>query len=283
VPEHILPASIRAELITHRVCTPCNRWAGEEIDQPWLSEVHVKNARQRWQIPDRRGNPAPSVSYPGKLGDGGEALVRIIGEQVNIRRLPSKVDHGDSITLTGYDQKEYEKIVERLRRQYPKLVAPKEITVHNTSLAATVHLESNVHIWPRFAAKVALGIASLLVPDSWLATDVAIGLRQVLRDGHPQTLRAALDQPGIAWSAIPFGLIEGSHPVKPPQHLITFEEVKGEQWLIIVVFGELLYRVPLRLDWGGLPPQSWLFNDTNGMPRQLPAAIQFYCMTKGHA
>ena len=76
--------------------------------------------------------------------------------------------------------------------------------------------------------------------------------------------------------------------VRPPQHLITFEEASGEQWLIIVVFGELLYRVPLHFDWRGLPPQSWLFDDTDGMPRQLPAAInfitcQFYYMANDNA
>lgn len=108
-PEHILPASIRAELTTNRVCTPCNRWAGEEIDQPWLGEVHVREARQRWQVPDRRGNPPPPVSYKGKLEDGGEAIVRMVGEQVQIRRLPNKVEHGESITLIGYDQNGYEK------------------------------------------------------------------------------------------------------------------------------------------------------------------------------
>ena len=76
--------------------------------------------------------------------------------------------------------------------------------------------------------------------------------------------------------------------VRPPQHLITFEEASGEQWLIIVVFGELLYRVPLHFDSRGLPPQSWLFDDTDGMPRQLPAAInfitcQFYYMANDNA
>lgn len=281
-PEHILPASIRAELTTHRVCTRCNRWAGKEIDQPWLGEVHVREARQRWQVPDRQGNPPPAVSYKGKLQDGGEAIVKVIGDQVQIRRRPNRIDHGESITLTGYSQEEYEKILERLRRQYPNLVAPKKLTFDDTSLTATVHLESIVHLWPRFAAKVALGVTSLLVPDSWLATDVAIGLRQILRNGHLRTLQAALDQPGIAWSAIPLQLIEGSHPVRPPQHLITFEEHGGEQWLIIVVFGELLYRIPLHLDWRGMPPQSWLFDDANGRPCQLPAVIQYYYMTKGN-
>ncbi|MGH3832562.1 MAG: hypothetical protein ACRDRS_19325 [Pseudonocardiaceae bacterium] len=117
---------------------------------------------------------------------------------------------------------------------------------------ATVHLKSIVHLWPRFAAKIALGVASLLVPDSWLATDVAIGLRQVLRNGHPQTLQAALDQRGIAWFAIPFGLIEGTHPVRPPQHLITFEEAEGEQWLIIVVFGRIVVSRPPPLGLEGI-------------------------------
>jgi hypothetical protein len=125
------------------------------------------------------------VSYEGKLEDGDEAIVKMVGEQIQIRRRPGKANHGESITLTGYDQQGYEKVIERLQRQHPDLVAPKEVTFDDTSLTATVHLESIVHLWPRFAAKVALGVASLVVPDSWLATDAAIRLLKVLRDGHP--------------------------------------------------------------------------------------------------
>lgn len=269
------------ELITRRVCTVCNHWAGAEVDQPWLDEVHVLEARQRWQVPNRRGGPPPSVSYRGKLEDGAEALITLIGQEIQIRRLPNWVDVGDSIILTNYDQIGYEKALKSLRRQYPNFVAPKNLSFIDASFTATVNIESGVHLWPRFAAKVALGVTSLVAPDSWLATDVAIGLREVLHAGHPQTLQTPLDQPGIAWSAIPLGLISGSHLPRPPQHLITFEEVEGQQWLIIVLFGELLYRVPFHLDWNGMPPQSWLFDGTGRRPRQLPAAIQFYAMATG--
>lgn len=62
--------------------------------------------------------------------------------------------------------------------------------------------------------------------------------RAVLRNGHYTTEQAALDQPGMAWSAIPVGLSPGTHPLLPPRHLLTFESTEDEgEWLVMVVFG----------------------------------------------
>lgn len=279
-PEHILPAAINAGLTTRRVCTPCNHWAGTEVDRPWLETAGVREARLRWKVPDRWGGTVSKIVYKGALPDGDAALIVLTDDNVEIRRRPQAVDNGDTITLTGYNQPEYAKAIGRLRQRYPNLEAPEELTLVNGLLTATVNLHSNVHIWPRFVAKVALGVASLVADDSWIDSSDATGLRGVLRHGHYTTEQAALDQPGVAWSAIPLELRPGTHPLLPPQHLLTFESTEDEgEWLVIVVFGQLLYRVPLNLDWPPSGPQSWLFSEGVAKPRQLPAAVQFYLLS----
>jgi hypothetical protein len=275
-PEHVLPAAINADLTTRRVCTPCNHWAGTEVDHPWLGSHLVRECRHRWNVPDRYGRTVPEIAYKGKLNDGDDALVTIDGSDVRIRRIPKQVEDGQSITFTGYDQTEFDRAVLRLQQRHPQLVAPKELTVIETTFTATVNLEASVHIWPRFAAKVALGVASLVVDDSWLDTPTAIELRDVLQNGHPASELAALDHPGVAWSAVPFELVAGTHMLLPPQHLLTFETTAEEgDWLVIVVFGELVYRLPLNPLWGDATPQSWLFGPTTPQPRQLPPAVQY--------
>jgi hypothetical protein len=108
-----------------------------------------------------------------------------------------------------------------------------------------------------------------------LDTSQAVALREVLWNGDASTQQDALAHRGVAWSAPPSQLAEGTHPLNPPDHLLVFEsERRGQDWLVVVTFGELLYRVPLSLDWHGMPPQSWWFDPMQKKVRQLPAVIQ---------
>ncbi|MGH3514264.1 MAG: hypothetical protein ACRDQV_18530 [Pseudonocardiaceae bacterium] len=99
--EHVLPATINTGLTTRRVCNPCNRWAGGEVDQPWLETAEVREARLRWKVPDRRGKTISKIVYERALSDGDAALIVLSDDKVEIRRRPQAVDNGDTITPAG--------------------------------------------------------------------------------------------------------------------------------------------------------------------------------------
>lgn len=181
-------------------------------------------------------------------------------------------------TVEGYDEDAAAKKLRRLRRDHGDVRVISTETRPANNLSATVTHTLDVNVWPRFGAKVALGVASLVVEDeSWLDSTVAQELRSVLWDGHPSTIEKGLAVPGIAWSMRPFLLDAGTHRLRAPEHLLIFErDPDGGDWLVIVTFGELLYRLPLPLDWSatGAPPPSWRIDPVTAAHVQLPSAVQ---------
>ena len=96
--------------------------------------------------------------------------------------------------------------------------------------------------------------------DDWLDTAEAKLLQTVLWSGHPDSRQDARVTPG---ELIRHRFSPGRRhaPARPREHLLTFEKDKqGEDWLSIIVFAELLYSVPLRVDRGGVPAWSWWFS-----------------------
>jgi hypothetical protein len=279
-PEHVLPAALGTELVTWRVCTACNRRAGREVDQPWLAEPHVEESRRLLALINRRGRVAPPLRARGVLEDGSPALVTLAGDRVDIRRRPSRTVEGNVLRLSGYTEAEAERTWQRPRDRGELLGDPTTMVATSTALTATVRREVNVDIWPRFAAKVALAFISLFADDDWLVTDAAQGLRDVLWNGHPDTKRDALAHPGVAWSVPPLLLRQGTHPLRVGEHMLVCEETEAEgPWFCMVLFGDLLYRVPARVPWPqGDAPSCW-FGQGNWNGRQLPSSLQWHLLT----
>jgi hypothetical protein len=230
-----------------------------------------------YRIPDRRGRARPA-SWQGDLGSGRRAVISVEGEAVRVVQQPSESFEDGIWTVEGYDEDAAAKKLRRLRRDHGDVRVISTETRPANNLSATVTHTLDVNVWPRFGAKVALGVASLVVEDeSWLDSTVAQELRSVLWDGHPSTIEKGLAVPGIAWSMRPFLLDAGTHRLRAPEHLLIFErDPDGGDWLVIVTFGELLYRLPLPLDWSatGAPPPSWRIDPVTAAHVQLPSAVQ---------
>lgn len=278
-PEHVLPAALGTNLTTRRVCRACNQRAGVEVDQPWLSEHRVEESRRLLGLPDRRGRAPGVLSFRGQLEDGSPALVTLEGDEVSMRRLPVQDMHPWGVTLSGYTEDEADRAWQRLVEQGIPLSDPVTV-VERGPLTVTVRRESAVDLWPRFAAKVALAFASTFADDAWASSDSAAQLREVLWNGHPDTKQDALAHPGIAWSALPLIVQPWAAPLRIGEHLLACERTEEEgSGICLVLFGDLIYRVPAGVPWpDDFAPTCWFGPEQMG-GRQLPYDVQMTLLT----
>jgi hypothetical protein len=259
------------------VCGPCNQRAGVEIDQPWLDDYLVREARVRHQVPDRRGNAPRRLSIEsGPSGGPPRAIVDLDGVDgtTTIRRIPTDEVEGDRITMTGYSKEALDKKIERLKRKYPSFEVVEEHEEVSVAGQVTVTSVQDPSRWPRFAAKTALASASLVAPDEWLDSEAAQGLIEVLWKGPPPD---PTFEPGVAWCPVPYQLPNVFPLIRAPEHLLAFEP----GGFVIIVFGELLYRIH-GFEWEGLAaepeiswPQSWWFSPDEPAGRPLPTQVQY--------
>jgi hypothetical protein len=280
-PEHIIPAAIGAELVTHRVCDACNTRAGEEVDQPWLGDPHVLPLRMMHTVLDRRDQPVRPRPVRATLDDGRVALVAEHGTHFEIRPLPRViVDEAAGTVHVEASRDDMDKIAARLEKEHGTLrwSTPRP---GPTTVTATATRELSIEMWPRFAAKVTLGIMSLVVDDSWLDADVAKALRTVLWSGARQV--NVLEEPGWAWAAVPVAIDRRKPPgslLEGGEHLVCFESEVERAALVIVVFGDLLYRV--RIPAPDVPKISpaWLLHSGRRETLAMPWAI-LSCVLEG--
>jgi hypothetical protein len=219
------------------------------------------------------------MTFDGTLvDDGAKAKITLVGDAVNIRRLPVETTEGEITILIGYTDEEVAKKVARLQKRHPAISLLSTETSTEEPLTAQAELVFSVDTWPRFAAKTALGLASLVVRDeSWLDTAEARLLRDVLWNGHPESReQEGIGTRGVAWSPAPRPV--DTPLLVPPEHLLSFEVQDVDERLVIVVFGDLGYQLPLALDWSDFPqqmPQSWWFGKDFAGGRQLPTSLQY--------
>lgn len=248
--------------MTDKVCAPCNRRAGTEVDQPWQNWPLILELRNRYAVRDRDKNPPRPVRWTGDLTSGeGPAIVDIKGGEVNVRVLPTTHDEGAMQVYTG-DPADLAKRKRRILRDAPQTrIVDLPAKTLEGPLQANVSWELNVHVWPRFAAKVALGTASLVADAAWVHSDEARALRHVLWHGHESTVETEMLPEGRAWSLAPFDLTGIEHWLQAPEHLISLERWENENWVSLVAFGSFHYGVPVSFE---LPrsdePIAWLID-----------------------
>jgi hypothetical protein len=256
--EHILSSALGAELTTDAFCADCNSLFGREIDGPFVRYRWIQELRARYGIADRYGVVPSPPRVPATV-DGVRAVVTM-GTPWTIETFPEDEIVDDSFRFTVRADQEDEivaKKLERLRRRYGAVVeVGSRAPVPNDPLTAQFSETLSVDFWPRFAAKVTLGVASLL-PDRWAWRYSRQGryIAEVAQEGNRETRDGEIPLQTIARVLPADHLLARLAPT--PAHLIWIEE--SGRFLAGTVFGQHLFGAAF----GDTPPgrnTGWLFD-----------------------
>jgi len=184
-PEHAVPAAVGGRFTTATVCVPCNRWAGREIDQPWLDDPFVLDCRFEHEIADRRGRTVDaSPLLTGKTEDGRWVTMGRDGAPV-LRNAPVEVDEAAGILrITAADPA-------ALKAQTDKQVRKLQAAGRTVTPIETGKVSDRPQIsgggqvepgrWHRMGAKVALALLAEQQPAAWRRSESADRLRAAMR------------------------------------------------------------------------------------------------------
>jgi hypothetical protein len=210
---------------TREVCGECNRYCGEEVDRPFAEDPSVRAVRHRYEIPDARGEVPRAPRLYGQMADGGARAELELGRAgPKVRRVPYRVSKdscGESyIVEPGEGEKIAALRAERLRRQLPPGydVRTRIDEIQLPDDEALVELSISIHLWPRMAAKLALGLGARGLDGDWIHSEWADWLRGILRGSNspapdPRVRLHALPEPIAADDELALLL-------EPPHHTI---------------------------------------------------------------
>lgn len=222
-PEHAIPAAINGRFTTRSVCVPCNRWAGQEIDQPWLNDPFVLDVRFEARIPDRRGKllqRSPllaGVTEDGRRIELGPDGIPELRNSV-VRRDPETGE----VHIVAPDQETLDKLVDRERKKAEAdgktfTAGAQGAMSERPQVSGTAMVSPGR--WERMAAKAALALLAEARPAGWRRSLSAELLRTRMRDAK----RAVSEVPLVssdaveAFAASPASAINvltvGGHPI----------------------------------------------------------------------
>ncbi len=185
-PEHAVPAAINGRFTTRAVCLNCNRWAGEEIDRPWLDDPFVQDVRFVHRIPDSRGNTIESDPLLTGTTASGRRIT--MGRDGRPKQLNSPVDRSKApseFSISARDHQDLDRLIDRELRKAGKtregvdLPSPRVV---EDQPAVQCRLEVNPGRWERIAAKMTLALLAENQAPEWRVGSSASILRERMRD-----------------------------------------------------------------------------------------------------
>ncbi|MBA2717454.1 MAG: hypothetical protein H0U51_10450 [Propionibacteriales bacterium] len=262
-PEHVIPDSMGGRLKTLRVCESCNHDAGRLIDAPFMKDMLIF-----W---DRLLHLPASAKLPPQfeatLEDGTPVDLRMTGKGPWTANVRSSIKRdGDQIRIRARDQAEYERLLERVRKDLAKegRELPADLGAPQPQELGEVRIATQLDgvVWLRMAAKITLGVLSLVVDEQWIRTPEAAKLRGWLWDENPQNPEGS---PALAFPHQPTAKLDTYVP-RPPEHLLYLHPAPGESTvgLRIVFFGTLFVSVEIELGGYDCPLKAW--RTTYGQP-----------------
>lgn len=187
-PEHAIPAAINGRFATRAVCGPCNRWAGQEIDQPWLHDPFVLDVRFHARIPDRRGKLLQrSPLLAGVTEDGRRIELGSDGTPELRNSVVRRDPESGEVQVLAPDQATLDKLLERERKKAEAEAEGRSWTAGaQSAMSDRPQLSATGIVWPgrweRMAAKASLALLAEVQPAAWRRSPSAVLLRARMRD-----------------------------------------------------------------------------------------------------
>jgi HNH endonuclease len=257
---------------TRDVCKQCNRERGRDVDRPFAEQPIVVGARHMFGVPDLHGNVPDAPRLFGAMENGGRGYLELGRNGARARRVPQVIQRDENVERYVVESGEGEELLRkreaRLRQRHGediKIVSSVE-AVHDET-TANIPYSLKITVWPRFGAKLGLAFGRHVLGTDWLSTPQAAHLRDVLSGNDPEPADLA-----YLWDTIQADDVF-SRLAPPPAHLIAVCANAKGAGLMVQIFGQMRYRVPLslaaRTDTGWL---LWTFDPAKGKARQTTIA-----------
>ena len=259
-PEHIVQAALGGTLTTDRFAADCNRELGRSVDQPFLRDFWVAAARARYDIrdPRRADRPPPIPSHTAHFPDGRPARIDMLDGKWEPIPLPHVQEDDNKFIITASSFAEAEratsKKVSRLKRDGQKIESEPVMRwqkVENPEVQVDISMSATIRV--RAAAKVALGVLSLVLPDDWLDSEGAKQLQGWMWDDWPKNAE------GQKIIAPPRRVPEPLSTIcRPPEHLLFFSRGRGDELIFTaILLGEQMLPIRTNLAGAPRPTMAW--------------------------
>jgi hypothetical protein len=240
--EHILAVSIGGTLATPRFCDACNGIGGR-VEQLLAKYPDLQERIGLYAIPDRHGVPQlPHREVTYEDGTRGHMQFTPGGPRGadTFPRILERPEDGPAIYEVPEDQMESFQAARNAKGKTVRIISRRRGSYAGGTTRYGLG-ERTVPLWGRFAAKVALGVVSLIdIDEAWLDTQGAEILRALFLHGK---------QPPYPVGVFP-AVLDDTHPLtamlQAPEHLLWLQpRHEGGSTLGIVLFADLLFSLPI--------------------------------------
>ena len=182
-----MPASLGGARPVYTVCDPCNDWVSVHVDQPFLADdwLRITWAKHDLKIQRRRGRGR--IASPLKHGFTEDGIEVRVDDDWR-PHLASGITHNEerarSISAPAPKRKPigfWSECASTHATRGEEAVIRSRSTSHDRPLV-NIPVSTNLVVWRRMAAKIALGYGSVAYPEDWRTSEAADRLRRDLRE-----------------------------------------------------------------------------------------------------
>ena len=251
--EHIVPAELGGNL-TVASCSECNRGSARYIDGLVQKHRFVEIRRARYDVRNvrhRRRRVKLNIVGHDSVGGGRQLWQprRNGGSLVQVRPSEPVLVADDEYRLTVPEEKAEQHLaaaLTQLRADHPGVsFTVVDADRRGDSVVFEHGWGMEPSVWPRFAAKVALGIGHLAMGEEFSRSVPAGMMRGLFREGREFKNMYPPNRGPELFPAEFSDDDEEPDLLEPYEHVVGIEPVDGGVWFFGILFGELGFSVPL--------------------------------------